>query len=227
MKTAIHLLGVTACILSTALQLFAREVKIVASPGIQADTISVGELKSIFLMQRRTLRDGTSVEPVLQKRGVVHEAFLKTYLARDSEEIRIYYQGLVFTGKASMPKQVDSDAEVVAYVAGSKAAIGYIGTSSASDGVKVLEVFQESTKERKLLVRVEPEYPTELQRRGIEGTVRLSLTVSAKGSVQRVQVVGGNPILAAAAEKAAKEWVYSPSAETGTIEVSISFVMRP
>jgi len=115
--------------------------------------------------------------------------------------------------------QVNSDEEMVSYVERTRGAIGYVGGSANTDGVKVLAVDPESSRgERILLKRVEPEYPKELQHRGIEGTVRLSLTVSARGSVHSVQVVGGNPILAEAAQKAVREWVYSPSATSSTIE---------
>jgi TonB family protein len=223
-----RLMLLAAWILITNLQSFPREIKIVSSPDLRAETIAAGELKSLFLLQRRTLRDGTSIEPVLQKPGAVHEAFLKEYLGRDGEEIRAYYQGLVFTGKASMPREMSSDAEMVAYVARTRGAIGYVSGGANTDSVKVLTVAPESFRsERILLKRVEPEYPKELQQRGIAGTVRLALTVSPRGSVEDVRVMGGNPILAEAAEKAAKEWVYSPSATRSTIEVSIAFAVRP
>ena len=204
------------------------EVKVIANSSVTTDFISMAELRRIYLLQTRKLKDGSVVEPVLQKRGSLHDAFSRQFLDRDSEEIRTYYHGVVFTGKGSMPREVNSDEEMVSYVAHTRGAIGYVSGSANTDGVKVLAVAPESSRgERILLKRVEPEYPKELQHRGIEGTVRLSLTVSAKGSVQSVQVIGGNPILAEAAEKAVREWVYSPSATTSTIEVSIPFAVRP
>jgi TonB family protein len=174
------------------------------------------------------MKDGSVVEPVLQKRGAVHDTFCTQFLDRDGEEIRTYYHGVVFTGKGSMPREVNSDEEMVSYVARTRGAIGYVSGGANIDGVKVLFVAPESARgQRILLKRVEPEYPKELQHRGIEGTVRLSLTVSARGSVESLQVIGGNPILAEAAEKAVREWVYSPSATSSTIEVSIPFAVRP
>jgi TonB family protein len=127
-----------------------------------------------------------------------------------------------------MPKQLNSDADVVAYVARTPGAIGYVSSSASADGVKVLMIVSEKArKQRSLLMRVEPEYPKELRQRGIEGTVRLVLTVSPKGSVEGVQVNGGNPILAEAAVKAVKQWVYSASAMTSVIDVSIPFEAHP
>jgi TonB family protein len=206
----------------------AGDVKVIANAAINSASMSDSELRSVFLLQRKTLKDGSAVEPVLQKRGPVHDAFCKQFLSRDGEEIRIYYDGIVFTGKGSMPKQLNSDADVVKYVARTPGAIGYVSSSASTDGVKVLMMVSEkSKKQRSLVTRVEPEYPRELQQRGIAGTVRLAVTVSPKGSVESVQVVGGNPILAEAAVKSVKRWIYSPSAMTSVIDVSIPFEAHP
>src|SRR5262245_23125158 len=137
---------------STGIHLLADDVYIVVNSAVKTDSISKEELKSVFLLRTRTLRDGSVVEPVLQKSGSAHDAFLKHYLERDSAEIRTYYQGLVFTGKAGMPRQVNSDAEVIAYVARTKGAIGYVSSESSTSGVKVLKVLSSERKaERSLL----------------------------------------------------------------------------
>jgi ABC-type phosphate transport system substrate-binding protein len=74
------------------------------------------------------------------KGGAVHDAFLKEYLGKTDSSLQVYYRSLVFTGKASMPKTLGSDAEVEAYVAKTKGAIGYVSSGAAAAGVKVLEV---------------------------------------------------------------------------------------
>ena len=61
----------------------------------------------------------------------------------------------------------------------------------------------------------------------IGGIVRLALIVSPKGAVENISLLGGNPILAGAAAKAAKQWVYAPASSRATIEVSIPFEVRP
>jgi ABC-type phosphate transport system substrate-binding protein len=77
---------------------------------------------------------------VWEKSGATHEAFLKDYVGKTDAALGTYFRTLVFTGKASMPKSLASDAEVVAYVAKTKGAIGYIALSTKADHVKVLEV---------------------------------------------------------------------------------------
>ena len=104
-----------------------------------ATSISADEFKGVFLSTKTSLSDGSHVVPVLEKGGPAHEAFLKE-LGKSDSALETYYRSLVFTGKASMPKTLGADAEVVAYVAKTKGAIGYVGADAATDGVKTLEM---------------------------------------------------------------------------------------
>jgi len=70
----------------------------------------------------------------------VQESFIKEYLGKTDSALETYYRSLVFTGKASMPKILATDAEVEAYVAKTKGAIGYISAAPTTAGVKALEV---------------------------------------------------------------------------------------
>jgi hypothetical protein len=47
--------------------------------------------------------------------------------------------------------------------------------------------------------RIEPEYLETLHRFYIGGSVRMAVTVSARGSVENVELLGGNSVLAEAA----------------------------
>jgi TonB family protein len=224
MRPSIQVLATAVFVLFAVLCALAGDVKIIANPSVKTDSISVGELRRVFLLQRKALNDGSPVFPALQKSGPAHDAFFRQYLGRDYEEVRTYYQGLVFTGKGSMPKQVGSDAEVVDYVAHTKGAIGYVSPTSNTEGAKCLTVLSDEDKrERSLVKRVEPEYPDTLKNLNIGGTVRLVITISPKGSVDGVELVGGNPILAESAIKAVRQWVYSPGPSQDRIEVRLSF----
>ena len=77
--------------------------------------------------------------------------------------------------------------------------------------------------DRKVLKKVDPEYPAVLRDKGIGGTVRLRVTVRADGAVKDVQVVGGNAVLADSATRAVKQWRYVASEKESTVEVSIHF----
>jgi hypothetical protein len=118
----------------------AAEVKVIANASVGADAVSADELKSVFLETKNSLGGGSHVVPVLAKGGPAHEAFLKQYLGMSDSALQMHYRSLVFTGKASMPKQLDGDAEVVAYVARTKGAIGYVSAGASTAGTKTLPV---------------------------------------------------------------------------------------
>lgn len=80
-----------------------------------------------------------------------------------------------------------------------------------------------SKSERKLVTRVEPEYPAILRARQIGGTVRLEVTITPKGTVKNVALIGGNPILAEAAITAVKRWTYAPGDAVSSAQISLEF----
>jgi TonB family protein len=202
---------------------FGGEVKVIANPSVKAETISAAELRSLFLQERITL-DGAHIEPVLEKNGATHVQFVKEYLGKSEEDLEMYYRSRVFSGQASMPKEFGSDAEVVDYVARTRGAIGYVDSETSAEGVKILAVVEPGeTGARKLIRRVEPMYPDPLKQRGIGGTVRLQVTISVRGNVDEVEVLGGNPILAEAAVIAVKQWIYTAGRSRTVTEVNIPF----
>ena len=204
-------------------RVLAADIKVIANGSVK-EAISATEVKSIFLEESSSLRDGTHVEPVLERDGPVHEAFLREYLGGTDDDLENYYRALVFSGRGSMPKQLGSDAEVVAYVARTKGAIGYVSAEAIGEDVKTLTIVRGGNgAQRRLITRVEPEYPDALRRLNIGGTVRLQLTIGPKGNVEGVEVLGGNPILGDSAAAAVRQWVYSASHSRTIEELSIPF----
>ncbi len=115
-------------------------VKVIANSSVKADSISADELKSVYLEETNSLSDGSHVEPVLSKGGAAHEAFISQYLGKSDSALQTFYRSLVFTGKGAMPKAMGSDAEVAAYVAKTKGAIGYVSSETSTEGAKTLQV---------------------------------------------------------------------------------------
>ena len=215
---------VATVVMFASVHAFPGDVKIIANPSIKAEGISASELKSVFLKERNSLRDGTRVEPVLLKEGPAHEAFLKDYLGKTDEALQTSYSTLVFTGKGLMPKTLHSDDDVVAYVAKTRGAIGYVSSNVAMDGVKTLAVYPPGNDGvRTLISRVEPVYPVILLSNHIGGTVRVKVTIAQNGTVRDVELMGGNPVLGEAAMTAVRKWVYAIGRSQTTTEVSIPF----
>ena len=82
---------------------------------------------------------------------------------------------------------------------------------------------QTDIHERKVIYRVEPEYPADLKRVGIGGYVRVDATISSSGAVEGATVTGGNPILAEAAVRAIRKWKYEPMGSRTKIKLIFHF----
>lgn len=84
--------------------------------------------------------------------------------------------------------------------------------------------------ESALIHRVEPAYPRIAISMRLSGTVQLRAIIATDGSVQNLEVLGGSPILARAAEAAVRQWRYRPTLLSGVpVEVetyvTVNFVL--
>jgi hypothetical protein len=116
------------------------QVIVIANPSVKSADVSKGDLRDVFTGAASSLKDGSNVVPVLLKSGAVHEEFLSAYIGKNDTAFRAGWRSLVFSGQASMPKSLDSEAAIVDYVAHNAGAIGYISKATPHEGVKVLTV---------------------------------------------------------------------------------------
>ena len=118
----------------------AADLKVIANASVKPSELSAEEIRGVFLVTKTSLSDGSRVEPVLLKGGPVHQTFVTQYLGKTDFALETYYRSLVFTGKGLMPIALPSDAAVVAYVARTKGAVGYVSAAATISGVKILEI---------------------------------------------------------------------------------------
>ncbi len=71
--------------------------------------------------------------------------------------------------------------------------------------------------------KVQPVYPVAAKKAGIQGIVKLRVTLAKDGSVSDLQIISGPPELAGAAVTAVQQWHYAPSAEVRVTVVTINF----
>ncbi len=67
----------------------------------------------------------------------------------------------------------------------------------------------------RIITRVIPTYPAMAKQARISGTVRLLGVIAPDGTIQKLQVVSGHPLLARAALDAVRQWVYRPTLLNG------------
>jgi ABC-type phosphate transport system substrate-binding protein len=112
---------------------------VIANPSVKVAEVSKSELKDVFTGGSSSL-GGSKVTRVLLKGGAANDEFLSAYVGKSDSAFMASWRSLVFSGQASMPKTVDSEAAMVAFVAQTPGAVGYVGKAAAHEGVKVLEV---------------------------------------------------------------------------------------
>lgn len=66
-----------------------------------------------------------------------------------------------------------------------------------------------------VLVSKKADYPMEAREKQIQGEVIVKVTISETGTVEKAEVISGNPILAQAALEAAKKWTFKPYIKNG------------
>jgi protein TonB len=81
----------------------------------------------------------------------------------------------------------------------------------------------QSSSDRKVISRVEPEYPDALKKLYIGGVVRVEVQVAPNGTVKSTKLLGGSPILGQSTMKAVKQWKYAPAATEETLTVKLEF----
>jgi len=82
-----------------------------------------------------------------------------------------------------------------------------------------------------LIRKVQPVYPAEARRSGIEGSVTVSAVIGTDGKPKNVQAISGDPVLARAATDAVSQWLYQPYRVNGRpveveTEVVVDFALR-
>jgi len=75
----------------------------------------------------------------------------------------------------------------------------------------------------KILKKAPVQYPEDLKKRGISGTVRLKVHIKPDGSVKDTEVLGGSAVLAESAQKSVSQWKFSPASTETSVEVVVHF----
>jgi len=113
------------------------QVVVVVNPKAAESSMTKEQVAQFFLGK------STAMTPIDQPDGApVRADFYKKVADKDTAQVKALWSKLVFTGKATMPKEVADSAAVKAAVAASPKAIGYIDKSAVDATVKVVHTAQ-------------------------------------------------------------------------------------
>jgi ABC-type phosphate transport system substrate-binding protein len=123
---------VLAATLGAALPALA-EVVVVVNPAAAQASMTKDEVAQYFLGK------STALTPIDQPESApVRAEFYKKVADKDMSQVKALWSKLVFTGKATPPKEAASSADVKKAVAANPKAIGYIEKSAVDATVKVI-----------------------------------------------------------------------------------------
>ena len=123
---------VLAAVLGAAVPAMA-EVVVVVNPSAPQASMTRDEVAQYFLGK------STALAPVDQPESApIRAEFYKKVADKDMSQVKALWSKLVFTGKATMPKEVGGSADVRRAVAANPKAIGYMEKSAVDATVKVI-----------------------------------------------------------------------------------------
>ena len=111
-------------------------------PALAASVFSLPALAEVAVVVNTKAAE-SSLTPIDQAdSAAVRAEFYKKVADKDPAQAKALWSKLVFTGKATMPKEVADNAAVKAAVAANPKAIGYIDKSAVDATVKVVYTVQ-------------------------------------------------------------------------------------
>jgi len=85
-------------------------------------------------------------------------------------------------------------------------------------------VLSEEVAEQLLSLKVQPNYPQQAVKAGLQGAVVLQAWIAADGSIHELKLVRGSLLLGQAAYEAVKQWRYKPYFLNGKAVEAQTFV---
>ncbi|MFC4310469.1 hypothetical protein ACFPN2_15360 [Steroidobacter flavus] len=115
------------------------EVVVIVNPKNAAASLSAEQISALYLGNSTTFPDGSTAALADQPEAAgIRGDFYQKATGRSSAQAKATWARLTFTGKATPPKELKSDADVKAWVASDPKAIGYIDSSAVDGSVKAV-----------------------------------------------------------------------------------------
>lgn len=111
-------------------------IAVIANKSVTAD-VSASQLAQLYTNRASDL----GLTPVNQSETPTGLYFHDNVLKKSPSQMKAFWSKLVFTGKGTPPKEFKTDEEVLAFVASTPGAIGYVDDSKVTDSVRVLKKY--------------------------------------------------------------------------------------
>lgn len=117
----------------------ATTTTVIAHPSVAVSSLSRAQLRSIFLMRQVVWPDGTAIKVfVLPASSAPHQQFCREQLQLFPYQLERVWQKLIYSGTGTAPGLLQDKNTMLAMIAKTPGAIGYIETLEGSQVVKVI-----------------------------------------------------------------------------------------
>lgn len=128
-----QLIATAAIGLTLAASANAESVVVVVNPKSSVTSLTADQVANLYLGKTNQLGSGSAVVVDLPEASASREHFYGKATGKTTPQVKAIWSRLMFSGKATPPKELGSSADVKKFVASNPDAIGYI-EKSALDG---------------------------------------------------------------------------------------------
>jgi ABC-type phosphate transport system substrate-binding protein len=115
--------------------------KVIVHPDNPATAVSRDFVRSAFLKKASQWRGGETLRPIdLSRSFPIRDRFTTEILNKTPSQLKNYWNQRIFSGKGVPPPEVETAADMIAYVVNEPGAIGYIPSHVDPGDAKVVEV---------------------------------------------------------------------------------------
>ncbi|WP_372964263.1 phosphate ABC transporter substrate-binding protein [Marinobacter sp.] len=114
------------------------EVVVIGHPA-GPDSISVNQVRDLYLNRSKALPDGQSAKPFeLPEGNAARAEFHSKVTGRNDAQLKAFWSQQVFTGRGQPPEEASNAAAMKAQVSSMPGSIGYIDSSDVDSSIKVI-----------------------------------------------------------------------------------------
>ncbi|MGH8174699.1 MAG: hypothetical protein ACREV5_00375 [Steroidobacter sp.] len=115
------------------------EIVVIVNPKNPAANMTAEQVAALYLGAATSYPDGGAAALADQPESAgIRGDFYQKATGRSAAQVKATWARIVFTGKGAPPKELKSDADVKAFVAGDAKAIGYVDSSAVDGSVKAV-----------------------------------------------------------------------------------------
>lgn len=128
-----------AGLLTFSANLVQADLVVIVSARSPVAALDKAQVSGLFLGKSSTYPGGTQAVPIDQSEGgALRDEFHDKITGKSAAQLKSYWSKLVFSGKATPPKEVPNSVEVKKLIAANPNMIGYIEKTGVDASVKVV-----------------------------------------------------------------------------------------